>query len=316
MINSCSFYFFLWSRMKDKKNNIILIINAVFILFLLWIWYFLYYFYTELNNSDCKEWEILHNKQCMLETISCDFINWSWSKTWEWNDYSDCRVSSCSWWFELIDNTCLSEIRQRTIVFTWSFAAKSHTLWSYQKIKINDTIQNGTIKITIDFQELYKNGLYDNFIYWWKKDWSHANPDKFWLFFFLWKWNQGALSPYTFGYGWFFDVLTQSERWILGNSSTLWLNWLVPWNQIIDWYSWEMPIENNIIFATNIDEWRSDYQFKRLNLLDYINNSIWSNLYIGWYLSNMDNKKWWEITQVKSIEIQYMGKNNAIQFVE
>lgn len=268
------------------------------------------------KSLKCESSETFFNGKCYQKEIMCIVENWTWSKFWEWNDYSECKISSCSVWFELVDNACLSETRKRLLSLSWSIIVQSHTLWSYPQIKINDTIQSGLIKMTIDFQELYKDGHYDGYLYGKNPNGTITNPQNFALSFFLGKENQWSFSPYTFGYGGFFNVLSQGKNWPFVNNNNLWLNGLIPWNQIVGWYTWSIPIENGVIFATNSDERTENYQYKRLNLLDYINNSVWLSLYIGWYLSNMASMQWWKFTEIKSIEIEYIGKANALQFVE
>jgi len=268
----------------------------------------------------CTDNQAFFDGKCYDKMISCNVENGSWEKNREWNTYSACEVTFCSNSFELIDNACLPEIRMRKLILTWSFVAKSHILSSYPVIAIINPIQWWTIKMTIDFQKPYKDGRYDNFIYWGKADWSPAKPYNFWLFFFLGKWNQWRLSPYAFGYGWFFDALTLDSNGKPTNSSAIWANWVVPWNQIIWGYTREIPLKNNVIFATKtsepVNERRSDYQFKRLNLLDYINNNIGSTIYLWWYLSNMNNEPGWKFTQIKSIEIDYIWISGAVQFLK
>ncbi len=304
-----------WTQDKIESRNMILIISTTAIVIFAWI-IISWLTGTWPKSLKCSENQSFFDGKCYDNWISCSIDNGSWKKSREWNNYWKCIALNCNSWFELIDNQCLSEVRTRSVVLNWPITTNSNKLWEYPSIKINKPIQWWTIRITIDFQKSYKDGRYDNFIYWWKVDWSPAKPYNYGLNFFLWKWNQWTLSSYAFGYWWFFDAITVDATWKPANSSNLWANGVVPWNQIIWWYNREIPIDNNVIFATKtsepLNERRIDYQYKKLNILDYFNNNVWSKIYIGWYLSNMNNEPGRKFTEIKEIKIEYIWWSGAL----
>lgn len=265
--------------MENKYSYTIVIVNTLFIILLLWIWVFLYYFYTHLNITKCGDWKIFQNNICIEETIACNIENGIGKQIREWDKYSVCYVASCNEWFDLDieNNVCLSSIRERTILYTGSVIANEHKIKEYPSIFINKPIEWWSIAVTIDFQPQYKEGKYDGYLYGENPNWNITDPQNFALFFFFGKEWQWSLSPYAFGYGWFFDVLATTKNWQFVNNNTLWLEWLIPWNQIVWWYARKIPIKDWVIFATNSDERTENYQYKRLNILDFI-------LHIHWWL--------------------------------
>lgn len=291
-----------------------MIIGMTAIIILLWIivsrltW-------TGPKSLKCKDNQSFFDGKCYDNTINCVIENGIWIKKREWDDYSNCIATSCNEEYELIDWTCQSLVRERVIRLNWPIFADAYSIWSYPLLRVNKEIQGWEIKMTIDFKEEYKDGRYDNFIYGWKLDWSNTNPAPFWLFFFFWKENQKLQSPYIFWYWWFFDAISNNNGGDLRNSNDLAINWVVPWNQIVGWYTWEIPISDNIVFATKKWEWSSDFKFKRLDIMNYINDNLWSNLYIWWFLSSMNNEDWWTFTNIKSIEITYIWVENSLEFV-
>lgn len=264
--------------------------------------------------SKCSENQTAFNGICNENQITCNIENGSWIKKREWNTYSECLTIACNENYEIIENTCISKIRSRQIILTWWFIANNNVIGAYPKFKINSPILSGTIRITIDFADSYKNwGRYDNYIYWRTIDWQPARS-VFWFFLVVWRETIAHKNSYLDSFWWFFDVYANNNGWDLRNSDNLWLNGLVEGKDILWWYTWTIPITNEVIVATKKWERTESYKYKPLKLLDYINNSIWNIIHLWWFLSDAWIP-WWQLTYIKSIEINYIWDKNAIELI-
>jgi hypothetical protein len=105
-----------------------LLIQTFFVIILLWLWYFLYYFYTELNIKNCWDWEIFSWWICIENTINKTPQEEIGQNNWYWTYYLNL------WW-------------------TYS---ENHDISKYKKIKINENIDGLRIFITIDFPTRFK----------------------------------------------------------------------------------------------------------------------------------------------------------------
>lgn len=135
---------------KVNSKNIILIVSISAFVIFLWI-IISWLTGTWPRSLKCKDTQSFLDGKCYDNVIGCTVQNWSWTRNREWNDYGICKISSCNTWYELIENSCLSEMRSRTLTITWPFIVKSNKLWEYPSIKVNNPIQWWTIRITIDF---------------------------------------------------------------------------------------------------------------------------------------------------------------------
>lgn len=295
-ITKNNMYWLVWS------TSIILLLGMI-LSWLTWSWP---------KILKCGNDESIFNGGCYSNTISCDIQNGSWQKNREWDNYSECLVISCNEWFEKINNSCISEIRERSIIFSGDFISKDKNIWSYPKIKINSQIVSWSIDYTIDFTQEYKN-TYSNYVEWKTSDGRDARSI-FWLFFFLGDPLYASQSSYIYGRGGFFDSFSPNGT-TLSNSNTLGLNGIVEWKDIAWWYTRNIPISKDIIVANLEPDRTENYQYKRVNILDFINNSQWGELYIWWYLSNAWIQ-WQEFTNIKEIKINYVWLSGAIEFVQ
>lgn len=125
-----------------------LLIQAIMIIILLSLWYFLYYFYTELNIKDCWEWKI--RSWWICTEISQTEI--SWEETIENNKY----------WTHYLD-------------LGWVYS-QDHDISKYKKIKINENIDWLRLFITIDFPNRFKENY---------SSYTTSNGFKFALKYFL-----------------------------------------------------------------------------------------------------------------------------------
>lgn len=273
-------------------------------------WFYDFY-KNEVIENKCNETETFYEWTCFLIEKQCEVANWNWVQSFTWWIYNECIVVSCNEGFEKIENQCLPVIRERIALYTWTIIAWKYSLDQYPKIKINEKIEWWNILLNVNFTDDFMGWNYDNFIYWWTADGWFANPAPFWFYFFLWRETVPSLSPWL-AFWWFVNAISYNNWWDLRTTQEL--NWVVPWNAIVGWYMRDIPIKNNLIVATKKWEWREDYKFKNIPLLNFINNSMWSELFIWWFLSSVSWREWRTFTKIDSIEIRYIGSENAIEF--
>lgn len=302
-----------WTRDKLEIKNMVLIIWITWLLIFLWI-IISWFTWTGPQSLKCDKEQSFFDWKCYDNQIKCIVENWYWIKKWEWNNYSECIIKNCNEWYEILENSCVSKIRERKIVLNNEFIVKDYEIWAYPKIKINDEIYWWFIKYTVDYSDEYKKWPYSKwYIYGIRPDWTTARS-VFAFYFFLWENIYAKKSPYLEWFWWFFNVFAQRKSWDFRNDASKWLFWLIEWKYILWWYTREIPISNEVFVATKSEEWKEWYQYKPLRLKEYINKHIWSYLHIWWFLSNWWIE-WWKFTNIKSIEIEYIWNSWAIEIM-
>lgn len=160
----------------------------------------------------------------------------------------------------------------------------------YPTIQINDTISDVKVSFELDFTNYFKQ-RYSSYI--------NAPRYFFALKFFIW----------DISNGWFYNVI-RNEAWWVSNTRDNLLTGAVLWKDIMGWYTWTIPWANAKVANTD-RVWYSNF-----SIINVINDNVWKQLRIWWYLSSTKDMKWRNFTLIKNIRIEYKWPENAIQFIE
>ena len=58
------------------------------------------------SSSEHKIWK-WSSAECKSNELTCRHINWTWVKTWDWNEYSKCNINICEESYSVIWNKCV-----------------------------------------------------------------------------------------------------------------------------------------------------------------------------------------------------------------
>jgi len=89
----------------------------------------------------------------------------------------------------------------------------------------------------------------------------------------------------------YYDVL-RTRQWGVANRS--YLKGAVSAKQLKDWYTWEIPLHDNIYVANNV--FVEGMQFKQTNMSKYVEDNQYTK--IGAYVSSTKELKWWELADI------------------
>lgn len=173
-------------------------------------------------------------------------------------------------------------------VFSWDFSITTLEVDKYPKVKINKPIKWWKIIFDIEVVDSVKDY------------WYFTSPKYFFaLRFFIW----------DFKNGWYFNVFRSEFGWV-ENSKKSWLDWAIPGVMLKEWFTWEIPIDKEVIIAKNKDE----YWYTYINTLDIINSYVWKEINIWWFLSSIKEypEGGWQITKIKRIYIDYEWEKDSI----
>jgi hypothetical protein len=185
-------------------------------------------------------------------------------------------------------NTILDNEKEHKLeVLTWSLISSSLDIGNYPEIKINSTISWWTILFEIEPTDSVKNYGY------------FSSESYYFAFrFFIW----------DFQNWWYSNVFRNIDNGV-SNDLSSWLNWAISGKNLKNSYIWSIPLDKNVIIAKD----RDSYWYWYINTLKMINDNLWKNIHIGWFLSSIKEVNgWWEITKIKSITIIYEGKKWAL----
>ena len=233
-----------------------------------------------MNIKNCSDWTILSWWVCTK--IIQDNL---WSKTESW--WEDVIVDNWYW--------------THYLNLGWAYS-QNHDISKYKKIKINENIDSLRLFITVDFPN------------WFKEKYSYATSPwfKFALKYFFWeKWFDEEW--------WFYNVLRNSSCSNLINDPTRNLNWAIVWKDINWWYTRILDLTKKTPIASEQGECKPWLQYRYTDTLWFINGNISKELYVGGYLSHVGEWawhwpiKWWEVSVIKDIKIEYIWNSWAIE---
>lgn len=113
-------------------------------------------------------------------------------------------------------------------------------------------------------------------------NYRYEDSDKFFFWLKLFVWNHTDN-------GWYYNVLRARTEWL---ANWNYLTWLVPAVELKDWFTWTVPLKEDIYVANKtFVEWR---QFIEINMSDYTKDSN----YIWAYVSAVKELWWRELADI------------------
>ena len=202
----------------------------------------------------------------------------SWEVTNSWT------IQTWSW----EPSTILDNWEHKLEIYSGSLMTNSLDLGNYPLLKINSTITGWTILFEIEPTDNVKD-------YWYFQSDSY---------FFAFRFFIGAFEN-----GWYYDVFRKSNGWVW-NDQTLWLDWAISGKNLSDGFEWAIPLQKNVRIAKDKDS----YWYGYIDTLQMINGNVTKKVAIWWFLSSIREFPdwWWKITKIKSINIIYYGKKDAL----
>jgi hypothetical protein len=178
----------------------------------------------------------------------------------------------------------------RTIEYTKHLTINNSVVRNslYPSIQINSQVSDVQVIFEIDFTDYFKR-LYS----------SYVNAPRYFFAFKFFVWDVPNW--------WFFNVTRNTAGWV---SNTDILSWAFLWRDIVWWKTRTIPWSNAII-ANPTNPW-----YRSFSIQDFLNNNVWRQVSIWWYLSSTKDMRWWNFTVIRSIRIEYFWPENAIEFVE
>ena len=208
--------------------------------------------------------------------------HWSWlSNTWEMITHVSWKIG---WSWENISENIWEYTKELIINQEWY---KTLDLDNFPVIKVNNPIKNVRLIAEISFT--------DNFMK------TYKYEDSTWYFFAL------KFFIWDLGNWWYYNVY-RKENWGLWNSANRGLVWAKLAYEVRDWAIWYIDLTDKVPIAVDTEKWRENYQFTYIDMINYINSHLWSDLPIWVYLSSVTEKQWREITKIKSLKLVYIWK--------
>lgn len=187
------------------------------------------------------------------------------------------------------------ELQEKIILENSNFSNESNfNKFLFPQIIFNRLPENTTLVATINFTDYFKT-TYPSFAF--------SNSYWFALRFFI-----DDLDN-----GWFYNVFrrTNGSVWYDKDRG---LDWWVPWVNISNSYTWNIPLDI-VNIATTFEETHPWFQYKSFNIQRYIRNRLSSPLTIWVYLSSVPNVPGWQLMHIEKLSIQYEWYENDIIIV-
>lgn len=176
---------------------------------------------------------------------------------------------------------------QQKIIFSWNLVVNDLLETNYPSFSLQKPIEDVILKFEIDVIDRMKNS------------WYLRSSNYFFAFrFFVWE----------FWKGWYYNVFRKANNWVW-NDSSKGLNGAIPWTELKWWYNREIPITESVVVARPVDQ----YGYITLDLATYLNQKVWEEIHVGWYLSSVSEFEWWwQFTVFKKIVIEYKWDEDAV----